>query len=186
MLGVLPSVGARPNHEVYFSTPITTGEHFVQWRRHDDIDDEHPEYQERHRQHVVEKNLERVVPIVARLRQHFTDRLVIDPTQLPDVDGWAQHDYHAFWCAVVAEYASQVVFANGWQYSNGCVTEFTTAVRNGIPTLTEDLTPLPPHEGAQMVSAAVAELTRVGDEPVRLRAALAGVEQALQRLGGTT
>ena len=34
MLGVLPSVGARPNHEVYFSTPITTGEQFVQWRRH--------------------------------------------------------------------------------------------------------------------------------------------------------
>lgn len=185
LLGFIQCLGARPRHEIYFSTPITSGETFVHWRRtaHRDVDDEHPDYRALHYEHVVAKNLARVRPLVASLRIRFPDRLVVDPTELEDVDGWAQPDYHDFWCAVIARYAAKIVFANGWQYSNGCVAEFATAVDAQIPMYTEDLNEIHPIHGIALVDNAIAELQGLGEEPSFLRSWLATARESLARRG---
>jgi hypothetical protein len=169
MLSFLRAVGARPHHEVYFSTPITTGETFVQWRRGNGMDDAHPDYQALHHEHVIARNLERVAPIVVALRAQFADRLVIDPTGLDAIDDWTQPDYHAFWSLVVERYASRIVFSDGWQYSTGCVTEFVTALRHDIPMFAEDMAELTRSRAIELLTAAIDELVSIGEDPVALR-----------------
>jgi hypothetical protein len=180
MVGLLSCVGARRRHEVYLSTPITTGEAFVTWRRRGRLETEHPDYRTLHREHVIDKNLERIRPVVARLRQHYSDRLVIDPTALDDVVGWEQSDYHEFWCAVVATYAAEVVFADGWQFSTGCVAEFAAASEAGIPMRREDLSTLSLDDGLRLATDAVSQLDRLGEDTTGLRRSL----RAAGLLGG--
>jgi hypothetical protein len=48
-----------------------------------------------------------------------------------------------------------VVFTNGWQYSSGCTREFLAAVRSAATLLQEDLTPLEPRDGAQLIEDVV-------------------------------
>jgi len=185
MLSCLRSVGALPHHEIYFSTPITTGETFVQWRRDNGVDDGHPEYRALHYEHVIARNLERIEPIVAALRERFSDRLVIDPTGLEDVDNWTQTDYHRFWCLVIQQYASQVVFSNGWQYSTGCVTEFLAAVRDDIPMFDEELAALTAARGIDLVRVAIDEYVEIGEDPVSMRRYLDEAVQLLHKSGGS-
>lgn len=180
MLSCLRSVGALPHHEIYFSTPITTGETFVRWRRGNGMDDEHPEYRALHHEHVVTRNRERVQPIVAALRKRFTDRLVIDPTGLDDIDDWTQFDYHRFWSLVVQQFAARIVFSNGWQYSTGCVVEFVTALRHDIPMFDEELAELTPARGVQLLTSAIDEYVEIGEDPVSLREYLGEALEALR------
>ena len=124
--------GARKSHEVYLSTPITTGEAFVTWRHthgaHISLDN--PSYESLHYEHVIAANITRVAPLVAELRKRYSDRLVIEPTPL-EADGWTQRQYRDFWCALIEQYVAVVVLADGWQFSTGCVFEFATAIKSG-------------------------------------------------------
>lgn len=185
MLSLLRSVGARPHHEIYFSTPITTGEMFIQWRRGHGMDDANPAYRELHHEHVIARNVERVQPIIAALRKRFADQLVIDPTGLDDVEHWRQADYHQFWSLVVQQYAARVVFSNGWQYSTGCVTEFVTALRHDIPMLDEKLDELAPTRGIELLTAAIDEYVKIGEDPVSLRQYLDEATRIKHQPGGS-
>jgi hypothetical protein len=169
---------------VYVSAPITTGRRFVDWRlgpgaglsRADE------EYDRQHRQQVVVPNCVHVKPLVARCRQRFGG-VVIDPTALDEVAGWNQRDYHRFWTQVIERFAAITVFVDGWEFSRGCTLEFVEAVRTGSRTLREDLSPLRPEEGAQLIEQAAAvtsgnqlsaEAAELFDSLERLRRTLAG------------
>lgn len=175
MVSFARCMGARRHHEVYLSAPITTGVNFVNWRKEvrSSIGHDHPDYTAQHREHVIERNIARIAPLVASLRAKFSDRLVIDPTALDDVDDWIQSDYHEFWCEVVKLYAHTVVFADGWQLSQGCVREFGTAVETRATLLTESLKPLPALAGVKMVTDAVHYLEQHGEDSTDLRRSLA-------------
>ena len=94
---------------VYVSTPITTGPRYLAWRAGPGsaLEKGTATYRAEHRAHVVEPNLASVGPIVAAARDRF-DLPVIDPTQLADVPGWLQPDYHGFWTDVVRLHARVV------------------------------------------------------------------------------
>jgi hypothetical protein len=144
---------------VYISAPITTGRRFVAWRTGlgATLSPSGEEYHLQHRTHVILPNLKHVRPVVRRIRQHFGG-VVIDPTALKDIPGWVQEDYHSFWTEVVERCARAVVFTEGWEYSRGCAHEFLAALRSGALLLQEDLTPLEPSAGAQLIERAVASV----------------------------
>lgn len=177
LLSFARCLGALEHEAVYLSAPITTGELFVAWRQANDsaLERTDPEYPALHRAQVVAKNVARVVPLVAQLRRRFAERVVIDPTSLDDVGGWDQADYRDFWCEVIRRYAHTVVFADGWQYSHGCVAEFAAALRVPARLLTERLNPLTLDEGVGMVTAAADRLQGLGEDTVVLRATLESV-----------
>ena len=108
---------------------------------------------------MIEPNRAMVRAIVEHLRADLC-RVVIDPTSFPDREGWTQPDYHAFWAAVIERFAGTVVFADGWQYSNGCSYEFLIAQTTGVETLDQRRCPLGREQGAAMIRAAVADMRR--------------------------
>lgn len=169
----------EPRSAVYLSTPITTGLRFVAWRRGPgaDLAVETPEYRRRCADEVIAPNRNEIAPLVEFLRDRFDDP-VIDPTALEDVPGWEQLDYHRFWTEAIDRYAHTAVFADGWEYSSGCVLELAAAVSAGATLLCQDLTPLAPEDAAELTEGAVADVSRddvLPQEP--LRTAL----EALQR-----
>jgi hypothetical protein len=180
LLSFAKCFGARDGHEVYLSAPITTGEAYVIWRNthgseltHDD-----PGYKSLHYENVVSTNLMRVAPLVAQLRRRFPERLVIDPTSLADLPGWEQTDYHEFWCHLIERYAALVIFADGWQFSTGCVREFATAIQGKIKTVDQSLAPLTLRDGISLISAAIVEFDRLHVDSSRLRQGLTAAERA--------
>jgi hypothetical protein len=156
--------GVNDHKAVYVSTPITTGQSFLTWRRQNpSLVEAHPGYATNHRQQVVEANLARAEQVVRQVRAAFAG-VVIDPTKLDDVDGWRQPDYHEFWADVVANFAHTVVFVNGWYYSSGCALEFATAVRHRLTLLDENLHALDPQRGIRLLTEAADELVSAGLE----------------------
>jgi len=165
---------------VYLSAPITTGEAYVTWRhKHGaSLTRDHPRYESLHYEHVISTNITRVGPLVTKLRRQYPDRFVIDPTSLDNVDGWTQNDYHNFWRALIEKYISLIVFADGWQFSTGCVYEFATALRSGKDIFTESLQGLDHQDGLRMIAMAVTEFEGLNVDAEPLRQALKAAEQA--------
>lgn len=161
----------EPRSAIYVSTPITSGSRFVAWRRGagaalvaDDV-----EYVRGRHDSVIEPNRADVAPLVESLRARVDDP-VIDPTALEDVPGWEQFDYHSFWTAVIQRYAHTAVFAEGWEYSSGCVLELAAAVSAGVSVRQSDLSSLPLVEALDRVEYAIADVARddvLPQEPLR-------------------
>lgn len=179
MLSFAVALGARPRQEVYFSTPITTGYAYVLWRQENaqSIGQDHPRYRELHRAEVINLNIARAAPLVEQLRMEFPGQLVVNPAGLADIDEWAQCDYHDFWCAVIRRFAAVAVFADGWQFSRGCVAEYATAVECGVKILRQDLAPLAGEAGSTLVAQAVATLDDLREDTSDLRNALARLDR---------
>lgn len=169
----------QPRSAVYVSTPITTGPRFVAWRRGPgaglSVDD--GEYRRGRHEAVIEPNRADVAPLVTSLRARLDDP-VIDPTALEDVPGWEQFDYHWFWTEVIHRYAHTALFADGWEYSSGCVLELAAAVSAGIAVRQSDLSPLSLADAVGQVERAIADVGRddvLPQEP--LQTALATLHQ---------
>jgi hypothetical protein len=180
LLEALDTVLRGDRDATYVSTPITTGERFVRWRRSLDpsVSESDPVYRAGLAE-VVQANVDHARPIVERVAETLAGH-VIDPTRLGSVNGWTQYDFHAFWTEVISRYASTVVFVDGWQFSTGCVLEFSAAVRAGRRILDERLKPLPASEALSLVRAASEEIRANGlptatmDEAVRVLRTTAG------------
>jgi hypothetical protein len=82
---------------------------------------------------------------------------VIDPTAVPDLPGWTQDDYRAFWAEVIRQFAKCVVFVDGWEYSSGCSYEFLVAQRLTIPCVDVERKPLDLEEGLARIQRAVSD-----------------------------
>jgi len=63
---------------------------------------------------------------------------VIDPT-LVSVPGWTNDDYNAMWGHVIREIEPIMIFADGWQNSEGCRLEAKLANELGLKTLNHKL-----------------------------------------------
>src|SRR5437773_5702026 len=117
--GVFPRRSA-----LYVSAPITSGRRFVEWyARREDLGGSAEQYQRDHLENVVVPNRSAAVALVSRARA-ATSEFVIDPTAVGHIEGWTQGDYRTAWAHVIVEFANVVVFADGWEFSNGCSYEF--------------------------------------------------------------
>jgi hypothetical protein len=175
--------GVLPDREaVYVSVPITTGKRFLDWRRGPGagLAPSEGRYRSEHRRNVVDPNRAQVAPVIRVLRERM-GRVVIDPTTLGDVPGWAQADYHAFWTQVIERYVDTVVFLDGWEFSSGCAQEFLAAVRAGARLLREDLTPLRLDEGERLIRNAIAALHDDVPSAGPLQEALRGLHDLAER-----
>jgi len=65
-----------------------------------------------------------------------SSRMVFDPTCFAEYPDWDQDTYIRVCAEVLAQFADAVVFLDDWEYSVGCLTEFTVARRRGLPTIT--------------------------------------------------
>jgi hypothetical protein len=90
----------------------------------------------------------------ARLRL-ATGRPVFDPTCFGVYKGWNQRDYVDLCLQIIASKADSVVFADGWQFSSGCIEEYEVVVASGLPMFDFALRQLDPEVGWQMVAEAV-------------------------------
>jgi hypothetical protein len=100
------------------------------------VDEISSEERERHKREVIARNCEHARAFVATLRRKEAAS-VIDPTSYPVIPNWTQSQWIAFWGAVIARYASRVVFLDDWQFSSGCVQEYLIARSLKIPTFDE-------------------------------------------------
>jgi Domain of unknown function (DUF4406) len=165
----------------YLSVPLTTGRSYIQMRaQHVGEEDNNPAELRAERDRTIADNRARAYEAARRLRSAIAG-MVLDPSRLIDVPGWEQQDYHAFWAMVINQYAEEVFFLDGWQYSVGCTIEFSEAVKIGLPTLTANLASLNPSAGWRLVHDALEEYTEVGLDPQPLRDALSITEDDLSR-----
>ena len=142
---------------MYISTPITTGNRFVQWYKEHGakLDRESKKYHDEHFQNVVLPNLEEGKKKITHLRQQLNSFL-IDPTQFHYPE-WTQDDFRFFWGNVIQRHVKTIVFLDGWQYSKGSAFEFLVATHAGIKKLSEDLCELDPQTGKTLIEQAIAE-----------------------------
>jgi hypothetical protein len=127
-----------PKSATYVSAPITSGRRFVQWlsREGAKFPRNGSKYRSGHAAHVVQPNREQVRLLVATVRA-TTQGPVIDPTSVGNIEGWTQPDFRTAWAKIIEQFVHTVVFADGWEYSNGCSYELLVAVRNQLTLLDE-------------------------------------------------
>jgi hypothetical protein len=181
LLALTARCGARPRDSIYLSTPITTGRNHLPTLGRGEVADTAAHDAERHA--AIEANRRRARAVATQLRGSGHP-VVIDPTGLVDVPGWAQDDYHALWIAVIEAYARVVVFVDEWQYSVGCTKEFEAAARLGLPLRDQRLAPLTYQQGIRMLDEAEREVGAVPGHGARLVRAIRTARSAVgQRRG---
>ncbi len=181
LLALTARCGAGPGDSIYLSTPITTGRNHLSTLERGEPADSAAHDAERYA--AIEGNRSRARSVAVRLRESG-HQVVIDPTGLVDVPGWAQDDYHALWIAVIEAYARVVVFVDDWQYSVGCTKEFDAAVRLGLPLRDQRLAPLTYRQGMRMLDEAEREVGALPGHGARLSLAVADVRNTVRlRLG---
>lgn len=161
---------------VYVSAPITTGRRYLEWRISRPAERENKALESAHRRDVIRLNISAAESVVQHVRSTFS-HIVVDPTQLDDIQSWEQPDYHNFWATFIQRFAATVVFVDGWQYSTGCSIELITAYRHGIKTLDQRLDPLEPNQAASLLSNAIEEFDRARLNQSRLKESWAIVSQ---------
>lgn len=115
----------------YMSTPITSGRLYL-----DIALSSARVISEKEKTAIRNHYIDRAMRMAARLRLSYA--VLVNPAALVDIPDWTQVDYIVFWTSVINEFANCSIFLNDWHYSRGCVQEFVTCVRKGIPTLDED------------------------------------------------
>ena len=150
---------------VYVSTPLTTGRRWAEWAAQAGAPNPgNRDYGRLLEAAVVGPNRENARHFVQALRTE-THATVIDPSALPDVSGWTQPDYRAFWAEVIERYAQTVVFLDGWEYSHGCAYEYLVATKCGAETLSQDMAPITLSQAIALIRAAIQEFLKRG-QPV--------------------
>ena len=151
LLSVLTSFGVPQRSCVYISTPISTGTRYVRW--HQSFGLQVPKGSvdyDAARRRIKDANLAAARSLTADVRERADGHLVIDPTAM-DIDGWEQRDYHLYWMEVISRYVHTVVFADGWQYSEGCAVEFAIAAESGLNLVDHRQWPIQLSSGLAMV-----------------------------------
>lgn len=147
---------------VYVSAPITSGRRFLEWYSTlRGLRNSNEDYQNEHFRQVVAPNRSAATVLVKRVRD-INSGPVIDPTAVHHIEGWTQGDYRTAWARVIEEFVRTVVFANGWEFSNGCSYEFLIAVKTGVEAVDEALRPIDLPTGMSLISRAASELSSRG------------------------
>ena len=165
---------------LYVSAPITSGQRLVDWyaRRRNLGGLEEEQFWRERRNEVVAPNRNAASALMKRIRG-IDSGPVIDPTAVGDIEGWTQGDYRTAWARIIEEFARAVIFANGWEFSNGCGYEFLVATKAGVETLDESWRPITLATGVSLVCHAVGELSSRGLSTEFLQ----GILEELESLG---
>lgn len=124
----------KDNKIVYVSTPITTGETFINWYSSigKNMDKNSNEYRESKAKNVIVPNVSNAKECVKKMRQ-TTNNLIIDPTNLEsELVQWSQEQFYQFWDRVIKDLVNEIIFLDGWEYSIGCCHEYLSAIKNNI------------------------------------------------------
>ncbi|HXX21705.1 MAG TPA: hypothetical protein VEO19_00990 [Terriglobia bacterium] len=169
--------GVFPGREaLYVSAPITSGRRLINWiSRNTNATDALDQYQHEHSREVVAPNRDAASGLVMRARATHSGP-VVDPTVVSDIEGWTQGDYRTAWSRVIQEFVRTVVFADGWEFSNGCSYEFLIATKGGIQTLDELWQPITVEAGISLLRGAVSEISSRGLPAEFLRGILEDLE----------
>lgn len=156
MLSFASCFGLHESSAVYVSSPITTGKNYLEWLKLDDrsADIHHDDESLTREVFVTVKNIEQAAELVRKVRDKYTNP-VIDPTRLEDVTGWTQNDYHKFWVKLIRKSVSIIVFADGWEYSNGSTLEYICGLEKGLALITHDFQTLTPDFALAKLKSAV-------------------------------
>ncbi len=145
---------------VYLSIPITTGKYFSDWhirgRTNQKI-----RYIKAIRDKVFPNKYTNLLNKENNIINKFR-RPVINPELLNDVPGWKQEDYHTLWAHIIKKYVDIVIFADGWQYSNGCTYEFLISHKNNVSTIDEKQNTLSLNKGIKLVDSAIEKMESYG------------------------
>lgn len=161
---------------IYFSTPMTNGPRLLELHRNNShILKNGQDYHRLFRELVLRPNCEEGRKIAENIRDSRSD-LVLDPSCF-DIEGWSQEDYLELWCNVIIRYAKEVQFNTGWQYSNGCVTEFLTAKQHSIPTFDLDGQYIQTKQAIQNVQGALSELADLGIDVSKIQTSYQKLQQ---------
>jgi hypothetical protein len=162
---------------LYVSVPITSGRRFLEWySSFQERSGQTENYQAGHLNHVIAPNRSAAAALVKRARE--ISSVVIDPTAVDHIEGWTQGDFRTAWARVIEEFARTVMFADGWEFSNGCSYEFLIAKKAGLQALDESLRPIDLQTGLSMIRRATDELLSGGLAVEFLR----GIERDLASL----
>jgi len=164
MLEVFKSV-ADPDKVLYCSTPITTGRRYIEWlQRYDcdyeSIDSASSEHHHSHLKEVIEPNRIHAQKFIHKLRNEARGVVVIDPSAIPPIPHWRQEHWRSFWEEAIRRYVTTAYFIDGWQFSNGCVHEFFTALDKGIPVYDESEDALDIEQGIELIEDAVITIAK--------------------------
>jgi len=146
---------------IYLSTPVTNGPRALEWKvRNSILTEGSQEYKELYKKSIIVPNCEDAKSVAIRLRKKH-GCFVIDPSCF-FVEGWSQRDYLELWCGVVERHASIVVLNDGWEYSNGCVTEYIAAVSRGIKTMNIHGESIPLEAALTLISVSINTYSEMG------------------------
>lgn len=159
-----------PKKVVYLSGPITTGRTFVEALRSGKTP---------HRETLIRDNSESLIQAANDLRTRLNE-IVLEPASL-NVAGWGQVEYLDLWRECIKKHARIVMFMSDWEYSVGCVTEFSFAKSLGMRTENIDGTELTSVAAFRLLDTARIGLAPDRQHP-RLRPLYQAIEMALANL----
>ena len=117
-------------HYAYVSCPITSGKRFYELK----LQKPDAQVSNLHREVFGHNyNIGWILTEQVRSRRDFPVQFPAD--LVPTKQVWSQPHFQALWLSIIAEKCSELHMAPGWEYSNGCVEEFTHAMqlRLGLP-----------------------------------------------------
>ncbi|MGR9464250.1 DUF4406 domain-containing protein [Rhizobium leguminosarum] len=158
---------------IYLSGPITTGRTFVESLRTG---------KSIHSETLIRKNSESLIQAANNLRTRL-DEIVLEPATL-HIPGWGQAEYLDLWRECIKKHARIVMFMSDWEYSVGCVTEFSFAKSLGMRTEKIDGTELTSVEAFRLLDTARIGLAPDQQHP-RLRPLYQAIEMALLNLAAS-
>jgi hypothetical protein len=151
----------------YISVPITTGKKLLEWYDRKDFTTEMLIAE-----NLAEANIKIPQYIECFNRYHKSEEITfitfIDPTKIKEPK-WRQQDYLSLWEQVITKFVKCVLFADNWQYSNGCCYEFLISKRLNLPTYTPDsMVIISIEEGIRLINEAIKEIRKVNDNTLFL------------------
>lgn len=157
LLSMMLHCAVAEKSATYLAVPISSGPRFVEWHAHDGAQiDDSSRYQQEHRRCVIQPNCDDAQMLAAHLGERLSG-VIINPSLL-DVPNWTQEDYRSFWADIIQRFAKKVVFADGWQFSNGCAFEFLTAIQCGADRFDQQLQRLDAVAGVRLIGDAIARM----------------------------
>lgn len=129
------------NEIVYVSTPINTGEMFINWYSSvgKNLIDNSVEFNKERHKNVIEPNIRKAKENIKKIRNE-TNKVVIDPTNFENgILEWNQDEFYQFWDNVIKTLVNSVIFLDGWEFSIGCCIEILSAIENEIDIYSQSM-----------------------------------------------
>lgn len=119
----------------YVSTPMTTGREYFE-NIINGIDNEQS------RLNLYNKNVCTARHSIEEIRSYLNCRAIIEPTSFSPTTLFSQEDWLGLWERVIRKHVHSIIFLDGWEYSHGCVTEMSIALKYGISLCDRSVLPM--------------------------------------------